>query len=447
MHLMSTQAMSTQAMSAQTDIATFIQQTPLVDTHEHLRREESYLDERPDILCQLFQNYVYADLFVAGASQEALDRLTDQADPDVAARFAPVQAAWETAQFTGYGEAVRIMAKELYGIDRLTPESIAAAQEANAALALPGERLRILRDEANLDHVQTDAMTIKVATDSSGPDFFLYDISWAAFCSGQPNHEEIAEHTGLEITDLFSLRRVMETIFTSFASPAIAVKAQHAYNRTLRWRDRSDAEAARALESYLRDGDEIDEEERLCLGDWCWARGVELCIEHNLPMKLHTGYYAGHSRMPVDRIRSGHLSPLLAKYPDARFVLMHIAYPYTEELIALAKHYPNVYADLCWAWSINPYSSMEFVRRFIHAAPANKLFLFGGDTGFPGPALAYARQARAWFTRAMQAEIAEGLLSENQAIELARRFMRENQYACFPVEEKKAFLRAAAAAN
>ena len=114
-------------MTSQTDIATVIQQTPLVDSHEHMRREEGYLDERPDILCQLFQNYVHADLFVAGASQEAIDKLFDQADPDVAARFAPVQEAWARAQHTGYGEAVRIIAQDLYGIEELTPDSIAAA--------------------------------------------------------------------------------------------------------------------------------------------------------------------------------------------------------------------------------------------------------------------------------------------------------------------------------
>ena len=69
--------------------------------------------------------------------------------------------------------------------------------------------------------------------------------------------------------------------------------------------------------------------------------------------------------------------------------------------------------------------------------------IFGGDTGYPGAALAYAKQARAWFTRAMQAEISDGLLTENQAIDLARRYMRDNQYECFRVEEKKAILRAA----
>ncbi len=432
-------------MSSQTDIAAVIQQTPLVDTHEHMRFEEAYLDERPDILCQLFQNYVHADLFVAGASQEAIDSLFDTSGPDVAARFAPIQESWARVQHTGYGEAVSIIAKDLYGIDELTPDSIAAAQEKNAALIQPGERLRLLRDDANLDHIQTDAKSMTVLPDMSGPDFFFYDISWVDFCSGRPNHEEIAHHTGLELSDLHSLKRVMETIFASSFSPAIAVKSQHAYNRTLRWEERSDAEAAKALDIYLRDGEELDEGARLCLGDWCWARGVELCIEHDLPMKIHTGYYAGHSRMPVDYIRSGNLCPLLAKYPDARFVLMHIAYPYTEELVALAKHYPNVYADLCWAWSINPYSSMEFVRRFIHAAPANKLFLFGGDTGYPGAALAYAKQARNWFTRVMQAEISEGLLTEAQAIDLSRRYMRDNQYECFRVDAKKQILRAAAA--
>jgi len=195
-------------MSSKTDIAAVIQQTPLVDTHEHMRFEADYLDERPDILCQLFQNYVHADLFVAGASQEALDSLFDPSDHDVAARFAPIQEAWARVQHTGYGEAVRIIAKDLYGIDELTPDTIAAAQEKNADLIQPGVRLRLLGDEANLDHIQTDAKSMTVVPDMSGPDFFFYDISWVDFCSGRPNHEEIAQHTGLEVSDLHSLKRV-----------------------------------------------------------------------------------------------------------------------------------------------------------------------------------------------------------------------------------------------
>ena len=73
---------------------------------------------------------------------------------------------------------------------------------------------------------------------------------------------------------------------------------------------------------------------------------------------------------------------------------MHTAYPYSDELVSIAKHYPNVWVDLCWAWSIDPYSSTDFVRRFLHAVPSNKLFGFGGDTFWPTAAVAYSIQAR-----------------------------------------------------
>ncbi len=45
-----------------TELAQFIQTTPLCDTHEHLVGEESYLTSAPDILQALFDNYVTADL-------------------------------------------------------------------------------------------------------------------------------------------------------------------------------------------------------------------------------------------------------------------------------------------------------------------------------------------------------------------------------------------------
>ncbi len=188
----------------------------------------------------------------------------------------------------------------------------------------------------------------------------------------------------------------------------------------------------------------LGEDERLCLGDWCWARGVKQAIKHNLPFKIHTGHYAGTGSMPMERIRPAHLCPLLATYPQARFILMHIAYPYNDELVSLAKHYPNVWVDMCWAWSIDPYSARDFVRRMIHAVPANKLFAFGGDTFWPAAAVAYAEMARQWLIRTLQAEIDERMLSEREAIGLATRWMRTNQQECFDLEGTRAAIRAAA---
>ena len=388
----------------------------------------------PDVLQDLFGNYVPADLITAGASPEALRHLTDASDPDLAGRFEGVRAAWEATQYTGYGEAVRRIVTDVYGFDDLTPDVLAPAQEKLTELRTPGGRYNLLREVANLDHIQTDDSSWPCDPDESGTDFFLYDLSWAGFCSGHIDQKAIAEDTGIAVVDLDSLQRAMEAIFEKHAPCAIAVKAQHAYNRTLNWQSRARGDVERALYATLSSNNNVSESMRLCLGDWCWARGVELTIEHNLPFKIHTGYYAGNNRMPVDRIKAGNLCALLAEYLDARFVLMHIAYPYSDELIALTKHYKNVWADLCWAWSINPYASSDFVRRFIHGAPINKLFVFGGDTRWPTSAAAYAFQTRFWLDKTLEAEVVEGYLTESQAMHIASRVMYDNQYECFDLE-------------
>lgn len=427
------------------DLAQHIATTRLIDTHEHLRGEQEYVEQGPDILQALFGNYVTADLVVAGAAVAAVERLVNSADPDLRSRFAAVRAAWDACQHTGYGEGVRLIARLVYDLDEITPEGLEAANARNTLLRQPGERLRLLRDVAGLDHVQIDDFQRSRPPDALDPNFFLYDLTWADFCDGQVDPARIHEEVGVAVEGIASLRAAFTAIFAKCAPTAIAVKAQHAYQRTLLWCERTDDEAEAVLRKHLA-GSPLTEAERLCLGDWCWARGVELAIEHNLPFKLHTGYYAGHSRMPVERIRSGHLCALLERYPQARFVLMHIAYPYSDELVALAKHYPNVYVDLCWAWSIDPRTSRDFVRRMIHAVPANKLFAFGGDTAWAPAVVGYAAQARLWLTRAVQAEVDDGLLTERQAIAHATRLMRTNQEACFDLAGTREAIRRAGVA-
>jgi uncharacterized protein len=418
-----------------TDLALHIQQIRIIDTHEHLRREPEWVDRGPrDVLEDLFSNYVPADLISAGATPAAVQRLNNGADPDIAGRFAGVRDAWEAIRCTGYGEAVSLLARHVYDMEEITPDALARCGGRLADLRHPGERRRLLAEVARLDHTQTDDFQWACLPDDSGPEFFLYDLSWAAFCNGDIQFERLETETGVAVRDVPTLRQAIEAVFATHGPTAIAVKAQHAYNRTLRWEERSDADAARALDAVQTHGNEAPLEQRLCLGDWCWARGVEQAIEHNLPFKLHTGYYAGTGRMPVDRIPAGNLCGLLARYPEARFVLMHIAYPYSAELIALVKHYPNAWADLCWAWSIDPYSSVDFVRRYLHAAPINKLFGFGGDTFWPTSAYAYTLQARKWLTRALQAEVEAGDVTEAQAIGIATRLLRDNQRACFDLD-------------
>src|SRR3954447_20240187 len=140
-----------------TDLAAHIQAMRIVDTHSHLGGD-IYWEEQPrDVLADLFDHYALDDLVAAGTSPAAAARLIDSADPDVEGRFAGVAEAWRAVQLTGYGEAVRILAREIYGIEEVSPDAARAAQGRLDQLRQHDGRLHLLRDLAQLDHVQIDA--------------------------------------------------------------------------------------------------------------------------------------------------------------------------------------------------------------------------------------------------------------------------------------------------
>src|SRR3954451_9559063 len=103
-----------------TDLAAHIQDIRVVDTHSHLGGD-IYWEEHPrDVLADLFDHYALDDLVAAGAPPAAATRLIDSTDPDLEGRFAGVAEAWGAVRLTGYGEAVRILAQDLYGIDEVS---------------------------------------------------------------------------------------------------------------------------------------------------------------------------------------------------------------------------------------------------------------------------------------------------------------------------------------
>lgn len=424
------------------DLADHIANISVIDTHTHMPGDGAWEGPNPpDILSDLFSGYSASDLIIAGATLDAVARIQDNSDEDLEGRFAGVAAAWDFAQYTGYGEAIRIVAHDLYEIESWNGAAIRAGQKRQRVLQREGGCITLLRDRAKLDHVQTDLGFDVTDMSPTSATFFLRDLSVRRFAIGAIEDPVLEEATGVTVRNLATLEQSMEALFARRAPLAIAVKSQHAYVRTLAWQKRTDDEAERAIQTVLAGGpgsDDPQSEARLCLGDWCLARAVELASAYQLPIKLHTGSLGETGQngmaMPIDRLRAGHLAPLLMEYPDARFVLMHIAYPYNDELIALAKHFGNVYVDMCWAWTLNPFAGKDFVRRFLHTVPLNKLFAFGDDATTPSMAYGYTVQMRQWLTRALEEEVAEGFLTTRQAMDGATRLLRGNQLACFDIE-------------
>ncbi len=410
--------------------------TPMADTHDHQVREDVWLAEPADILTDLFRNYICDDLQSAGATPEQTARLLDPNSGSITERFQAIAPAWELCRHTGYGEALRLTAARVFGLHELHAEALEEAQERYAAMRHPGRRLQTLRDVAMLDHVHNNLTGWDCSPDGESPQFFFYDLSVAEFVTPWLQLPDIQRATGVYIDSLSTLRQALEALFERQGPQAVGVKTQHAYHRTLAWQPRTDAEAESALARVLAGAD--NEADRLTVGDWCMERSCELAQAYRLPIKIHTGHYAGVGRMTLDWVHPAHLCTLATRFPQVRFVLFHAGYPFGPELIAMAKHYPNVYADMCWAWAIDPYRSIDFLRSMLHAAPVNKLLVFGGDSWSPNAVVGYAIQARTGIWRALDAETRERGLSVSDAVEIAQRLLRGNARALFEIDRRQA---------
>jgi len=416
-------------------IRSFIERQPLADTHEHLRSGPDCLAEGADLLEVLFGQYPGEDLVSAGATPEEMQALLD-ASRDPADRWRTVERYWPHCEWTGYGESVRWVLRKLYEIEDLTPKTVSEASVKHRAACKPGRREHLLRETAGLSEVQIDNILGEAWDRPPGEDtsFFRYDLSWFRMADGRfgkPEIERLEKSTAVPIHTFDDLDAAVSALFEKEAPSRVAIKSQHAYQRSLAWREVPRGDAARIFNQVLR-GEQPATEDAHALGDWFIGRAAEEGARHGLPFKIHCGYFAGNGSIELPWISAGNLVPLLKKYTETKFILMHAAYPYCEEWIALGKHFRNVYLDFCWAWAINPRTTQSVFRSALRAVPINKILGFGGDALWPEMSAAYAAQARHGLAAALEAEIAAGDLSESRSFEIARRVMGENQADLMP---------------
>jgi predicted TIM-barrel fold metal-dependent hydrolase len=89
-------------------------------------------------------------------------------------------------------------------------------------------------------------------------------------------------------------------------------------------------------------------------------------------VQFHTGL--GDADITLMRANPAHLQPLIAKYPRAKFVLLHASYPYTREASYLTAVYKNVYLDIGEVFPLVSKRGQEaLIRQALELVPTNKL--------------------------------------------------------------------------
>jgi hypothetical protein len=417
-------------------IPLLVQSIPLADTHEHLV-EESYRlaggTKTPlrDIGA-LFSQYVDSDLLAAGMTKRDLDVVTSPLE-DPERKWRIVRPWWLAMRATGYGAMVRESVAALFDINDLTDDTWRAVDERLRALPASGYYRRILRDLCNIDHCQVNTLEIPLFRRTEDPDLFRIDLCVSALCSDF-DPEVIGGVLGREPASLDDCLEAIDKAFALHGPEAVAIKNQSAYRRKIDYERWSLPEARESFARHRESGWTLTKAERKPLEDFLFHRTVDKAKEFGLPVKMHTGFHAGSGTMPLHDVRhnAGDMCLLCLEHPDAKFVFMHITYPYQDEAIAVAKHYPNAFIDMCWSWMISPVAAVRFLKEYLLSAPTNKLLVFGGDVSLVELVPGHVRLARRGIAQAIEELVQDRWIRAADVEDLLGRILLRNAKELFP---------------
>ena len=428
-------------LSIDPEIKDRVEETYFIDTHEHLIEESTRLagpkGDGPfpcDDWAYLLMQYSWSDFVSAGMNPEEYEQFLSP-DTDVEKKWHILSPYWDSCRNTGYQKAVLHSIRRIYDEEDISAESVGRITEKMRSRAKKGFYQEIIREVSRVESCQVNSQE-RVFMESEYPTLLFQDLSTVAM-STHLDTRRLAEESNLPAGSLEEWKRIIDWYFDTYAPSAVAVKNQSAYERRLNYYDVPESVAVPLFERHAR-GEVLQPEEDKALGDHLFRYTLGRATDFNLPVKLHTGYYAGANRMPLERLRqnAGDLCPILKDFPDTRFVLMHIGYPYQDEFIALAKHYTNAYVDLCWSWIINPVASVRFLKELLLCAPASKVFTFGGDYSCVELVYGHSRIARQGITGALSELVEEGWMDRDEALNVIEPIMRGNAYEVFNIESK-----------
>jgi len=429
------------------EIAEKVAATPFIDTHEHLVEEKQRLAVPPTHLrCDdwslLMSHYLDSDFLTAGMKQENYQKFYS-AKLDPKEKWALIAPFWPFVRNTGYGQAAQITLRELYQVEALSSATVDQVQQGYERIRQPGFYRTILQDLCHIESCQVNYIG-RPFSESDMPLLLMQDISILGMYVG-PNVKEYSGPAGIEVTSLADWYRVIDWWFDKYGKYAVAVKSQNAYSRDIDYEQVSRDVAEPLFKDFLA-GERLNDAKKKALEDHLFWYSVARATEYQLPVKLHTGYYAGQNiNLPLWRIRNNpaSASDLCRKSPKTDFIFMHIGYPYYEELISLAKHYTNAHVDMCWSWLINPLAAKDFLKKYLVTSPANKILSFGGDYFHVEPVVGHASLARHGISLALTELVEEGWVKIDEALALIDAIMHQNARRIFRLAEKSSLLKTA----
>jgi predicted TIM-barrel fold metal-dependent hydrolase len=141
--------------------------------------------------------------------------------------------------------------------------------------------------------------------------------------------------------------------------------------------------------------------------------------EINLPVQIHTGMGQGR------RTNAMWLQEVIQKNPQTRFVLLHGSYPWVEDIPALVRLYPNVFADLCWLPLSSTRAGKFLLHELIENATSDKV-MWGCDTWTAEESYGALLSLRFVLSSVLAEKVSDGYITAQDANQIINNIMYRN---------------------
>jgi hypothetical protein len=431
-------------MSTWSDLREALDEIPILDSHEHFLPPR-FLEAGEETLLQIVRNsYLGLDCIAAGMDPNWWKKGSIvygdvSLDQDGGTVSADVDVLWpylDLTRQTGYHRALIAGLKALYGFEGDLDASNWGPLGARVqkAYETPGwfetvlerAKIRLALWDPYFTVPHPDSWSTRVLPVFHTDDFLHHP--WVHPQGGCPA-AEIAAEWGIEISTLDHLLHALDLGFERYHTlGCVATKIGVAFRRSLSFDSASAVEARAAFSQLIR---EPDERARITLGNYLVRQILRRSVERGFAIQIHTGMNYG----ALDHSRPTRLVNLFQEFPDAKFVLFHGGYPYTDEAGLLAKAFPNVYLDLCWMPLISLSMTVDVLERWLELVPRNKI-MWGGDVWSVEECYGAVLVFKDVLAQTLGRTMKKGVLKRSQALELAARIMHLNAAELFGLEDR-----------
>ncbi len=418
----------------------------IIDTHEHLPNENDWAKNEQDVLQNWLSHYFSTDIVSAGFAEDEYNELMGNNDISVKERWKKLEPYWNAASNTGYGRALDRTARDIYGVEGINSNTI---EELNRKYRENVEKSRngsyshydkIFKEKSKI----SDALVILYGEEKFRKDKPFHNVP---IISGllRPNNQYAIADLGKKFnTKIHSLNDWVDAcelqIKKWVENGAVALKCGSAYARTIHFKKTNYADAEKVFNSmfiypsgssfYPNDIGQTEEVE--IMENYIMHAILSIVDEMGLVLQIHTGIQAGNCNF-LPNSNPELLNNLFQEYKNVTFDIFHIGYPYQHTLGALAKMFPNVMINMCWAHIISPQASVDSLVEWLDVVPANKISAFGGDYCFIDGVYGHAAIARENIARALAIKIENNCFDLERAKEICKWLFVDNPKRIFKI--------------